>query len=336
VPLGSSFVLGQQGTGGTLHNFNGTIDNVRVYPRALTAAEVSALYAEAPAIDPNVFTVLTWNTQKGLDTHGSSSLNTIADKIIISGADVALLSAVNNQSQADTIKARLGIKWTCTFYQITTEGQAICSKYPVTDPDHHDVNVAGQTEPQAIVKATVTIGGRPVSFFAIDAQHNPSNPFEDKSEVRHLQAIDMSLWADSSPGFPEPRIVGGDFNEASGAGMDEWMTTYYDGWPNSSGSQFGYATNTDGRTKSTRLDHILSSRGASAIVQNPPFVEARVWDMRDFGTSCTDATNKIGSAGCSVCSSSPPPSNSICTLIDNTAVRPSDHIPFTMKFRFVQ
>jgi hypothetical protein len=33
--LGANFYLGQQGTGGTNHNFNGTMDQVRVYARSL-------------------------------------------------------------------------------------------------------------------------------------------------------------------------------------------------------------------------------------------------------------------------------------------------------------
>jgi hypothetical protein len=44
--LGPSFFIGQHGNGNTTHNFNGAIDQVRVYGRALSAAEISQLAAE--------------------------------------------------------------------------------------------------------------------------------------------------------------------------------------------------------------------------------------------------------------------------------------------------
>ena len=44
-PLGQSFYLGRNGNGGTSHDFIGTIDQVRVYGRALTAGEIAALAA---------------------------------------------------------------------------------------------------------------------------------------------------------------------------------------------------------------------------------------------------------------------------------------------------
>jgi hypothetical protein len=44
--LGPSFFIGQHGNGNTNHNFNGAIDQVRVYGRALSATEISQLFAE--------------------------------------------------------------------------------------------------------------------------------------------------------------------------------------------------------------------------------------------------------------------------------------------------
>jgi hypothetical protein len=47
--LGTGFFIGQNGNGDTSHNFNGTIDEVRVYASGLSADEVTVLATEPPA-----------------------------------------------------------------------------------------------------------------------------------------------------------------------------------------------------------------------------------------------------------------------------------------------
>ena len=44
--LGTGFYLGKHGNGATNRDFNGPIDQVRVYARALTTTEISALATE--------------------------------------------------------------------------------------------------------------------------------------------------------------------------------------------------------------------------------------------------------------------------------------------------
>jgi hypothetical protein len=48
--LGTGFYVGKHGNGGTNRDFSGKIDQVRVYGRALTTAEISALSKESPTL----------------------------------------------------------------------------------------------------------------------------------------------------------------------------------------------------------------------------------------------------------------------------------------------
>jgi hypothetical protein len=44
-PLGTSFFVGRDGNGGTGTDYDGYIDEVRIYGRVLSAAEIAALAA---------------------------------------------------------------------------------------------------------------------------------------------------------------------------------------------------------------------------------------------------------------------------------------------------
>jgi len=311
--LGPSFLLGQNGNGDSTHNFNGTIDQVRVYGRALSAAEIAALAAEAPA-GATTFRVMTWNVHKCRRTDGPTDCNLIADSIKTIGADVALLSAVHNASDAAAIKTRLGGTWDYFFAIVGTEGQAVFSKYPVSGGDSHNVVIAG-SESQTIVKATVTIGGRALTFFVVDQD-------DVSASVRLTQAQSFSGWAN---GFAEPRFVGGDFNEESGNAMTQWLddtkARYFDDWV--VGTPDILYTGNNGRTRRSRLDHILSSKDATGVAVG----QTKVWDLRIAGTTCSQVVTLL-------CK----PENGECTngcdssFVDDQQVRPSDHIPLSVDF----
>jgi hypothetical protein len=101
---------------------------------------------------------------------------------------------------------------------------------------------------------------------------------------------------------------------------------YSDDW-NDAAQNVGYPGNSmsTGRTKRTRLDHILSSENAAQVAPQA----ARVWDVRDLNTSCTQVTVTLGDPPACDASCS-------CTYIDDSGVRPSDHIPLTVRYKFVQ
>jgi endonuclease/exonuclease/phosphatase family metal-dependent hydrolase len=245
--LGPNFLLGQNGQGGTNHNFHGSIDQVRVYNRALTPAEIQALYGEAP-VNTTTFKVLEWNIRKGRATdNGDSVLNfTVADFIKnTANADVAMLSAVQNLTEAGLIRDRLNANdpngpWKMHYEKAVNpangEGQAIYARFPMSqnpaDLDFLEVSCPNATENQVIVHAVVTIGGLPINFFAIDQQHLSGN-----SAVRECQANAFRDWANSKPGA---RVVAGDFNATPGdLGITTWLTPpsphpasegFTDGW----------------------------------------------------------------------------------------------------------
>jgi endonuclease/exonuclease/phosphatase family metal-dependent hydrolase len=329
--LGTGFTLGRHGNGGSNHFFKGALDQVRVYGRSLSAAEIQSLTAEPPPTPQTetTFTVLTWNLAKGRGTDNVPDIDRTARWIRDhAAADVLLLSAVENFGEADRIRQILG--WPVDnvhFRAVTGEGQAILSHFdmPTSSPlcppqgcrTDSPVTCANQTESQTIVHATVIIAGTPVNFFAIDQQHDPSQ--QDKSAVRLCQAQAGTLYASN---FPDPRIVAGDFNEKVGTlGMNEWLASYYGAWDESTAKQ-GYPGNDSGvdfgRTRKSRIDHILFARSAA----NVEVGEARVFDARDFTTTCSQVQITFCS-NCTACTSS---------WVDDRNVRPSDHIPFRAVF----
>jgi endonuclease/exonuclease/phosphatase family metal-dependent hydrolase len=266
--------------------------------------------------------VLTWNTHKCVGTDGIKSCARVANTINATAADVALLSAVQTQTDSDAIKTALGAGWSCYFARVSGEGQSVCSRWGYVAGSgsyQQTAFVSGQYEYQCIVHAVVNIGGdtsKPVHFFAIDQDHA-------SAPVRQQQAIDMSAYADAFSGM---RIVGGDFNEPSGNATTEWRTTYHDDYDyfdvTLAGTPALYGTNTDGRTRKSRLDHILSAKTPSGWVSSFTLTAARVHDLRTAGTTCSDVVDKLGS--CSACGS--------CTYQDDEGVRGSDHIPLTVTF----
>jgi hypothetical protein len=67
--LGSALLIGKHGNGGVNHAFNGSIDQVRVFNRALSAAEVAALAAE----DVDTSTTATWTFDEGSGSTANDS-----------------------------------------------------------------------------------------------------------------------------------------------------------------------------------------------------------------------------------------------------------------------
>jgi endonuclease/exonuclease/phosphatase family metal-dependent hydrolase len=329
-PTGRAFDIGKHGNGSGSYDFNGTIDQVRVYSRALSEIEIADLFAEGPP-EPDTLKVLTWNAHKCRTTDNILDCTKIADAVYRTGADVALLSAVLQDSDALAIKNQLNVRenasvWSYVFYRIGTEGQAILSKNgttSITGSAHQDATTSacpgGNNESQAIVEGTVNTRVGVGSFFGIDQDHLDAN-------VRLCQATIFRDWADSvANNFAQPRIVGGDFNEASGSATDYWRQTFFDAYDLAPAiGVVKYPGNSDGRTKRTRLDHILLSQSATGI----SVIEGRVWDMRDFSKGCNVVQYTVCKPGtdCTNACDSP--------YVDDKNPRPSDHSPLTVLFRF--
>jgi endonuclease/exonuclease/phosphatase family metal-dependent hydrolase len=327
---GADMYLGRHGNGGTNHDFFGSIDQVRVYGRALTSADVMALLAEGGAATK----VLTWNLRKGRATDNSDSIATfaVADWIKNTAqADILLLSAVENDLEAKSIQDRLnsgGGTWDRYWKKSSnaSEGQAILSRYPMPSANgeraFHEVSCPNATENQVIVKAVVTVNGSPINVFAVDQQDGSS-----AGSVRQCQAQDFITWAGQ---FSQPRIIAGDFNSVpTDAGITTWTSSgYSDAWANAvskigypqEGSSIGNDLNSAifGRTKKNRIDYILTSPRMTVT-------EGRVWLTRKAGTTCNSVTSDSFIDTTAPCGGD----CSTCKYVDDKGVRPSDHIPVT-------
>ena len=334
---GTSFRLGQHGNGSALYGLTGTIDQVRVYGRALTAAEIATLSQESgggPVDPPTVttFTVLTWNVHKCRDTSFSQtkSCARTAQDIQAVHPDVVLLSAVHTAQDASDIAAALG--WPAPHYGSTApdkEGQAIISRFPMDrsgdqyPPLVHLVHVDGATEDQVIVRATLNVAGRKVHFFAIDQDHQ--FPAARTGQANQFRAW---AWAYKTDGLP--MIVAGDFNTETGNGIAEWLVkpdpaqineAFFDDWTRAESTSAD--TDPSGRTKRFRLDHMLSYRGTTGLETGA----ARVNFFR-INTDCSQVSEtlcKVDRGECTnACDS---------TWHEDGGVRASDHSMLSVDFR---
>jgi len=116
----------------------------------------------------------------------------------------------------------------------------------------------------------VHVGGRNISFFSTHL--DDASATARQAEIRQLQS-----WAS---GISEQRIIAGDFNFWPGVTEYGMMTgLYYDSWAEAAkiGTAIGYAGNTDGRTRNTRIDYVWYSHGASGL----KLKQVQVFDTAD-------------------------------------------------------
>ncbi len=227
--LGSGFHLGHHGNANSSYDFNGTIDQVRVYARALSGPEITALAAEtASGAPPVAIKVLEWNVRKcrGTDTApGGKDCDRVASAVWSLHPDVVILGAVETMDDANRIVTVLNQlegpqgTWTKHFEIAGSEGQVILTQYTKTDLGSHEVlaSTCGASENQIIVGSAIAIGTATVNFFAIDQESGSGSSYDT---IRSCQAQAFLTWAN---GFGGTRIIAGDFNSNPGT---SGITTY--------------------------------------------------------------------------------------------------------------
>ena len=150
-----------------------------------------------------------------------------------------------------------------------------------------------------VVEATLKVNGKLISFFATHFQWPSTASGERQVEAKQL--------VNFAAGFPEPRIIAGDFNAQVGTPeIDILLQQYYGGWDKaaSAGTATAYPDNpvsADTRTRRSRIDHVLYSKNATGV----SVTGAGVPDQRAAGTAAL-VTVKINT-------------------LDDKGVRPSDH-----------
>jgi endonuclease/exonuclease/phosphatase family metal-dependent hydrolase len=246
--LGTDFYLGQQGTGGTNHNFNGSIDLVRVYGRALSAAEITAQFQERTTAPPTqtTLTVMQFATYHG----GWDSVSTSANKhiydpdrvvkwILSRNPDIVNLTEIgrvngtwtptsyvppNNCPATDKqddlylclIKARSGQPWYGYWVSDTgsttatgLQGNLILSRVPITT-DKLAMTLSGCGDRESAARAQFTVNGH--TFTLIGTHLSPDgfpSTCTSAQPARQSEIDQIQTWDDSAP---EDHILVGDFN----------------------------------------------------------------------------------------------------------------------------
>jgi endonuclease/exonuclease/phosphatase family metal-dependent hydrolase len=237
--------------------------------------------------------------------HGTDNildLNRTTNWLVKMNPDVASLSEViggwNDPALITSLmKQKTGVTWYSAYapkYAGCPEGVMILSKWPIVSTAQHFLSYQ-----MPVVEATLKVNGKPISFFATHFQW-PSTA----SAERQVEAHELLTFAAN---FAEPKIIAGDLNAQVGTPeVDIILQQYFGGWDKavSEGTAAAYPDNPvslDTRTRRSRIDHVLYSKGASGV----SVTGGGVPDQRAAGTGAL-VTVKIGTA-------------------DDKGVRPSDH-----------
>ena len=229
-----------------------------------------------PTVTSGTLRVLHWNTHHGgIGTDGKLDTDRLVKKAASFKPDVVSFNEVEtyNTNQpaliASLMKTYTGQTW---YYKFTTGtgsavgiGNMIMSRFPL---DATDVQLLSYG--RAIVNATINVNGRTVN---VSSTHLD----EPSSTYRAVEIGEITSWGRA---VAEQRIICGDFNtQPTTANTAAMKVNYYDSWgeAQSLGTAIGYAGNTAGNTRNTRIDYIYYSHGASLLVLK----SAQVFDVRD-------------------------------------------------------
>jgi len=268
-----------------------------------TAASASTVLSVTGTTTSTKLRVVEANISYG--GHGTDNilnLDRTTDWLTKMDPDVASLSeAIGGYNDPVLItglmEQKTGLTWYSSYvpkYPGCAEGVMILSKWPIVSTAHYYMSYQ-----MPIAEATLKVNGKLISFFATHFQWP-----KDDSSKRQVEANELVSFAAK---FAEPRIIGGDLNAQVGTPeVDIILRQYFGGWDKavSEGTAASYPDNPVGlstRTRRSRIDHILYSKGASGV----SVTAGDVPDQRAAGTAAL-VTVKIGTA-------------------DDEGVRPSDH-----------
>lgn len=276
---GTSFVLGRHGNGGTAHDFKGTIDDVKVYGHALTAAEVATLAGTAPT--GSSLKILQWNTSGPL---GSSAIQLISDQ----QPQVVFLEEVDSPTLVENLRVKLqsvyGGMWEKQVISRGTDTSssyvAIVSKYPLSNVQPLILRKPGTYvlpcysssavfwAGRAALGANVTVNGRTLAIFAVRTTSEG-----DRGCAREEENAKLKQWANTT--FSGTRIYGGDFNMQPYSNEAEYqlmLGTPYpttDSWAlavaQKTAISFDNNPTTQTPTRNTRMDYIFFDQAATTL-----------------------------------------------------------------------
>jgi endonuclease/exonuclease/phosphatase family metal-dependent hydrolase len=236
--------------------------------------------------------VFHWNIQHGTTDAKVYDLDLQASWIAKSDPHVVSLNEVErfthwgNEDQpkrfAELLKQKTGKTW---YYHFATrngatnaQGNLLLSVYPI-----ESTGSLLLSHNRSVAQIRITVNGRSVSVFSTHLDH-------ESSSRRATQMEELKKWA---AGFPEQRIIAGDFNTWPSAGEITRMTgTHFDVWAEAAkaGTAVSFPGN-DGQTRNTRIDYIFLSHGATRTT----IKGAQVIDTRDKnGVMASDHRPLVG------------------------------------------
>jgi endonuclease/exonuclease/phosphatase family metal-dependent hydrolase/PKD repeat protein len=305
---------------------------VKAFKYGVASAEASAAFTISNPGGTQL-RVMDFNIQLGgLGTDNRTDLPRIAR--YMANADIISINEISGSMP--TIKTELerltGVTWYSRVFSTGGGvGNAVLSRFPFTaaynaaptpyktfSTSWYDSN-AGVTRYKAIGHAQFSVNGNVLNFFCTRIETGSQT-------VRQKQLIEMKAYAD---GFAEPRIIAGDFNAGPSSPEVGWMVAppasgqvtladgttatvstraWTDSWAHSQslGTASGFVGNSSGNTRTSRIDYIFVSSGATAL---------SVKSMQVPDPRATPLLN---------------PNSQVKNLFNNSfdyGVRPSDHMP---------
>jgi endonuclease/exonuclease/phosphatase family metal-dependent hydrolase len=292
--LGTSFYLGQHNNS-TNYNFNGTLDEVRSYGRALSASEIADLANPGSGPDPAEIKVVQWNVEGGIGELSAESAAIVAQQ-----PDIVFLEEIDSVTHATAHETALEQNQDVEWHKVTINRNntnsgssflVILTRFPfwTTPADKQTTSLADEGESfsavcpghptpivaRAAIGVTINIEGKPVAVFATRNQQSAGNCVIAEQNRR------FKNFANSN--FPNvTHLYGGDFNMVPGSSPYNVMTVNLpksvDAWEEARLAQpptatafgqsvgFNTATREDRQTGNltNRLDYLFYKNGSTS------------------------------------------------------------------------
>jgi endonuclease/exonuclease/phosphatase family metal-dependent hydrolase len=232
-----------------------------------------------PATGSTTLRVLQWNTHhNGVGTDGVLDTARLIKQVAKFTPDIVSLEEVERFSSwgnidapvviANLLKSLTGKTWYYRFATLSGAangvGSLILSRFPIDGSDTQ--LLSGGRSANGV---TINVNGRTINFMSTHL-----NP--DSGSYRTTEVGELKAWART---FAEQRIIAGDFNaQSTDAASTAMKQDYRDSWAEAqaAGTATSFAGNT-GQTRSSRIDYIYFSRGASFL----SLKSSQVFDVRD-------------------------------------------------------
>ena len=212
--------------------------------------------------EPTQLTVMSYNIHHGRGIDGEVDLERIAKLIRDTGAELVALQEVDKGTQrtnqrdlAAELAELTGMKHVFEKnidFQGGEYGNAILSRFPITDHANQHYKMLRDGEQRGILSATIRLGDREITFASTHLDHR-SDPSERLSNVEELRSIVENAGV--------PIIIAGDFNDTPGKEVHTQLREFLtDTWELSGGSD-GFTFSSD--NPRSRIDYVWVAPAAS-------------------------------------------------------------------------